>query len=134
MTFGRAATCGLVLAALALGASAASAADVRVGVSISGEIQPGVYGRVDISNRPAPPPLVYPQPVIIVKQPHTAYMSPIYMHVPPGHAKDWAKHCHRYNACNQPVYFVRSAEYEPGYQHPGKGYGKSRGRGKGRDD
>lgn len=134
MTIERTVTRTLVWAVLGLGATAAGAADVRVGVSISGEIQPGVYGRVDISNRPTPPPLVYPQPVIIVKQPHTVYMSPIYLHVPPGHARDWSKHCHRYNACNQPVYFVRSAEYEPGYQHPGKGHGRSKGKGKGRDD
>jgi len=56
MTFERAVTRTLVSAALTLGAAAAGAADVRVGVSVSGEIQPGVYGRVDISNRPAPPP------------------------------------------------------------------------------
>jgi hypothetical protein len=31
------------------------------------------------------------------------------------------------------VYFVKSAEYEPGYGHPGKGAGKSAGKGKGRD-
>jgi hypothetical protein len=86
---------------------------------------------VDITNRPAPP-LVYPQPMIIVRQPHTAAMSPIYLHVPPGHAKDWSKHCRKYNACNQPVYFVKSAEYEPGYQHPGKGASKSAGKGKGK--
>jgi len=24
------------------------------------------------------------------------------------------------------VYFVKSAEYEPGYQHPGKGKGKGK--------
>jgi hypothetical protein len=131
MTIERAVTGALVSAMLALAAAAAGAADVRVGVSVSGEIAPGVYGRVDITNRPAPPPLVYPQPVIIVRQPHAAVMSPIYMHVPPGHAKDWSKHCRRYNACNQPVYFVKSAEYEPGYKHPGKGHGKSRSKGKG---
>jgi hypothetical protein len=34
------------------------------------------------------------------------------------------------------VYFVKSAEYEPGYKGPGKGYGKAKasGKGKGRDD
>jgi hypothetical protein len=122
---------GLVAVALALGAAAAGAQSVRV--TVSGEIAPGVYGRVDVSNRPAPPPLVYPQPVIIVKQSRAAMMSPIYMHVPPGHARNWSKHCKRYNACNQPVYFVKSAEYEPGYKHPGKGASKSAGKGKGKD-
>jgi len=133
MTIERAVTRALVSAALALGAAAAGAADVRVGVSVSGEIAPGVYGRVDITNRPAPP-LVYAQPVIIVRQQRTAAMSPIYMHVPPGHAKNWSKHCKRYNACNQPVYFVKSAEYEPGYKGPGKGAGKSAGKAKGKGD
>ena len=121
---------GLAAAALALGAATAGAQSVRV--TVAGEVAPGVYGRVDISNRPSPPPLVYPQPVVIVKQPHAAVMSPIYMHVPPGHARNWSKHCSRYNACNQPVYFVKSAEYEPGYQGPGKGAAKSAGKGKGK--
>jgi hypothetical protein len=40
---------------------------------------------------------------------------PVYVHVPPGHARNWRRHCHRYNACGHPVYFVKSAEYEPGY-------------------
>jgi len=98
--------------ALLLCVQAASAAAVNVGVSVAGEITPGVYGRVDIGN--APPPLVYPQPVIIMKQPRPVAMAPVYMHVPPGHAKKWDKHCHKYNACGQPVYFVKSAEYESG--------------------
>ena len=113
---------------LAAGPALVQAADVSVGVSIQGEIQPGVYGRVDIGNRP-PPPLLYPQPVVIVRQPQPVIVAPVYMHVPPGHARNWSKHCHKYNACARPVYFVKSAEYEPGYEHPGKG----RGRGKGRD-
>ncbi|MCW7536487.1 hypothetical protein OOT46_01275 [Aquabacterium sp. A7-Y] len=88
--------------ALAAGGQLASAQDVGVSVSIS---QPGVYGRIDIGNRP-PPPLYYPQPVIIT-QPRVV-QQPIYMHVPPGHAKNWRKHCHRYDACGTPVYFVKS--------------------------
>ena len=93
-------------------------------VVISGEVKPGVYGRVEIGNRP-PPPVVYPQPVLIVREPRP--VQPIYLHVPPGHAKHWSKHCHQYNACNRPVYFVKSKEYEPGYRHDkgkGKGYAK----------
>jgi hypothetical protein len=97
------------------GMSLAHASDVNVGVSISGQIQPGVYGRVDIGN--TPPPLVYQQPVIIVPQPQRVQVAPLYLHVPPGHAKNWGKHCHKYNACNQPVYFVRSQEYGPGDYH-----------------
>lgn len=84
--------------------------DVNVDVSLSGQVAPGVYGRVNVGN--TPPPLVYPQPVVIVRQPQPVAVAPLYMHVPPGHAKKWGKHCHRYHACNRPVYFVRSAEYE----------------------
>lgn len=89
------------------------AQSVSVNATITGEIVPGVYGRVVLGNRP-PPPVLYAQPVVVVAAP--APMEPIYLHVPPGHAKNWRKHCHEYNACNRPVYFVRSAEYEPGYR------------------
>lgn len=99
---------------------------VSVGVRASGEIAPGVYGRVDVHNRP--PPILYPQPVVIVRQP--AAVAPVYMHVPPGHARNWSKHCRKYDACGVPVYFVRSAEYEPGYVRPKR----DRGRGRGKDD
>lgn len=119
--------CGMAFAAggvLVVGS--AIAADVSVGATISGEVAPGVYGRVDIGGRP-PPPLVYPQPVVVVRQARAP--APLYLHVPPGHAKNWSKHCKKYDACSRPVYFVKSAEYEPGYKHPGKG----RGRGKGKD-
>ncbi len=97
-------------------------------VTISGEVAPGVYGRVDIGTRP-PPPMLYRQPILILK-PVNAGPPPsaIYMHVPPGHAKNWSKHCKKYNACGQPVYFVKSAEYEPGYKNPGKGQGKGKGK------
>lgn len=96
------------------GSGAAHASDVRVGVTVAGEVSPGVYGRVDIGNQP--PPLVYAQPVMIVRQPAAVQVAPVYMHVPPGHAKKWDKHCHKYNACTQPVYFVKSAEYEGGHK------------------
>jgi len=90
---------------------------VSINATITGEIAPGVYGQVVLGNRP-PPPLVYAQPVVavpvVVAEP--VPMEPIYLHVPPGHVKHWRKHCHEYNACNRPVYFVRSAEYEPGYR------------------
>jgi hypothetical protein len=91
---------------------------IDVGVRASGEIAPGVYGRVDVRNRP-PPPVLYPQPVIIVEQPRRA--APVYLHVPPGHARNWRKHCRKYDACGVPVYFVKSREYEPGDQRPGRG-------------
>jgi hypothetical protein len=101
--------------ALALLATASSAAGVNVNVIVEGQIKPGVYGRVEVGSPSAPPPVWQPQPVIIAPQPQVVEVVPVYMHVPPGHAKAWRKHCHRYDACGRPVYFVKSAEYEPGY-------------------
>lgn len=105
---------------LVQGIASAHASDINVGVSVSGQVAPGVYGRVDIGN--APPPVVYAQPVIIARPARPVAVAPVYMHVPPGHAKKWDKHCHKYNACGVPVYFVKSAEYEGG----GKGKDKEK--------
>lgn len=106
----------LVFAALGTAAPLAHAGDVNIGVSITGEIVPGVYGRVDLTNRPTPPPVVYAQPVLVEQAPGAESAPPIYLHVPPGHARNWRKYCHQYHACNRRVLFVKSAEYEPGYR------------------
>jgi len=123
---------------LSLGAAlAAQAGDLNIGVVISGEIQPGVYGRVELGNRP-PPPVLYERPRIIRVDRYHHY-EPVYLHVPPGHAKHWDKFCGRYNACDRPVYFVKSAEYEPGYRRDRDDHdedhdrGKGHGHGKGHD-
>jgi len=98
-----------------LASATAFGGDVNVGVSISGELQPGVYGQVNIGTMPNYS-LVYPQPMVIMQQPgYVVPMQPLYLYVPPGHAKHWSKHCHEYNACARRVYFLRSAEYEPDY-------------------
>jgi hypothetical protein len=115
------ALCGLALTAAA---SCALAQNVSVNAVISGQVAPGVYGQVVIGNAP-PPPVLYPQPVIVQPAPvilGAPPVEPIYLHVPPGHARNWRKHCHEYNACERPVYFVRSEEYEPGYR-PDHGHG-----------
>ncbi len=106
----------VVLSMLALGAFVPLAqAQISVNATITGEVVPGVYGQVVLGNRP-PPPLVYAQPVVIQPVAGAPVVEPLYLHVPPGHARNWRKHCHEYHACNRPVYFVRSAEYEPGYR------------------
>ena len=115
---------GFLLVSLSLGISGAHAQYANV--VISGEIKPGVYGRIELGNTP-PPPVINAQPVVIVRD--KRYTQPVYLHVPPGHAKHWDKHCHKYNACYRPVHFVKSAEHEPGYQHD---KGKSKGKGKGK--
>ena len=127
-----------IAAACALALCAASArAQPSVNVIVGGEVAPGVYGRVEIGNAP-PPPVFYPRPVTIIRPPPRVVVEPpIYLHVPPGHAKHWSKHCREYNACGRPVYFVRSAEYEPGYRperHDDDEHGRGRGRDKGHRD
>ncbi len=116
-----------VLAASALPSLAA--VDVGVGITIR---EPGVYGRIEIGSAP-PPPVLYPQPVIIARPVVVAPQPPLYLYVPPGHAKDWAKHCSKYNACARQVYFVREDWVEQRWEreHPGKGHGKGKGHGNG---
>lgn len=92
------------------------ASDLGINVILSGQVSPGVYGQVEIGNTPRPR-VVYEQPVIIVSDRRYVREAPIYLHVPPGHSKHWSKHCHEYHACGRKVYFVRSEEYEPDYQH-----------------
>ena len=101
----------------------AMAADVGVSVQVG---EPGFYGRIDIGNFP-PPQVIYPQPVVI--QPVREVHKPIYLHVPPGHAKNWHKHCRKYNACGQPVYFVRDSWVRERYEHEHPGWERGRHRG-----
>lgn len=108
-----------------LAAPAWSAVDVGVGITIR---EPGVYGRIEIGSQP--PPVLYPQPVIIARPAVMVAQPPMYLYVPPGHAKDWAKHCGKYNACARQVYFVKESWVEQEYEraHPGKGKGKGKGK------
>nr|WP_295773323.1 hypothetical protein [Rhodoferax sp.] len=128
----------ILLLAFAASALVPALAQTNVGVSI-GINQPGVYGRVDIGNFPQPR-IVYPQPVVIVQSPVTVQQQPIYLYVPPGHQKKWSKHCAHYNACGQPVYFVREdwvrERYEENRSHDDdrdddRGHGHGKGHGKG---
>ena len=94
------------VAALLLAAAGSAQAQTYVNATVGGELAPGVYGRINIGNAP-PPPLIYAEPVLIQRPAVAVPRSPIYLYVPPGHAKNWGKHCARYNACSQPVYFVQ---------------------------
>lgn len=135
----------LLLAAMLAGAAfQALAADVGVSVSIG---EPGFYGRIDIGNFPRPR-VIYEQPVVAHRgRPGVVYDQPIYLHVPPGHEKKWDKHCHRYNACGRPVFFVEDRWYNEVYvvEHQrrhgrgadndrGRDHGRGHGRGRGRED
>ena len=134
-------TRGLAAIALGLGSLASNAADVGVSISIG---DPNFYGRIDLGSFPRPQ-LIYPQPVVISPRPHSAY-APVYLRVPPGHAKDWKKHCKHYDACGRPVYFVKDDWYRdvyaPDYRekhgknkgNKGNGHGNGHGKGKNKDD
>ena len=119
----------LAFAALIL---AAGSAPAQVSVTVG---QPGFYGRIDIGSAP-PPRLIFPQPVIIQPVQVVQPAPPIYLHVPPGHAQKWSKHCHKYNACSRPVYFVQEDWYNTVYvphhqaQHANGSKGKGQGKGK----
>jgi hypothetical protein len=95
------------LATFALGTSAKA----EVGVSVTID-QPGIYGRIDLGNVPVPE-LIYERPVVVEQV--RVVQKPIYLHVPPGHLKNWSKHCHQYQACSRRVYFVKEEWYERTY-------------------
>jgi hypothetical protein len=101
-----------LLAMLMAGSSSATparAADVGVSVSVG---QPGFYGRLDMGDYPEPQ-LLYRQPRMIQRGP--SGRPPVYMHVPPTHARNWRMHCAAYNACDERVYFVREGWYNNQY-------------------
>ena len=131
-----------------LAAAPAQATDIGVSIGIN---QPGVYGRIDIGRFPQPQVIVQ-RPVVIVRQ--AQLPPPVYLHVPPGHRKNWRAHCARYDACGQPVYFVQERWYQDhvarpaprhgeraedrregrrddrrGDGHPGRGHGQGKGHG-----
>ena len=133
-----------LVAVSALWGGAALAATPYVSATVEGALTPGVYGRIDIGNAP-PPPLIYAQPLIIQRPPVLVQQAPLYLHVPPGHAKKWSKHCAQYNACGQPVYFVKvrgdddQGDDDDGHgwrkdKHQGKGHGHGKGHGRNHDD
>jgi len=101
----------LYAALLSTFALPAFAGDVSVSISVG---EPGFYGQIDIGNIPRPP-VVYAQPVLVVRSPASISVQPIYLHVPPGHEKHWSKHCREYKACSRPVYFVRDEWYNEEY-------------------
>jgi len=100
----------MLFAALAA-ACVAPAVAQHVAVTVG---QPGFYGQIDIGGVP-PPPVIYPQPVIVESSPEYAAAPPVYLHVPPGHEKHWNKHCAQYHACNRRVYFVKDDWYNNEY-------------------
>lgn len=102
-----------LLAAMILAVPApALASDVGVTISIG---QPGFYGQITLGNQYPVPRLIYPNPILAIPPAVAVQQQPVYLYVPPGHAKRWDKYCHRYNACYQPVYFVEKDWYNNVY-------------------
>lgn len=97
------------VACAALFSSTAAVAQVNARIEIG---QPGFYGTIDIGDYR--PRLYAPQPVIIERHEHYV-TEPVYLRVPPGHRKNWRRHCHRYDACDRRVLFVRDDWYQNTY-------------------
>lgn len=129
---------GAALIAVAAPASAQIGVSVHIG-------EPDYYGHLDLGDYPRPR-LIYAEPLVIER---VRVREPVYLHVPPGHAKNWRKHCKHYDACARPVYFVDDRwyrdEYVPRYRerhgkghhdhdHHGPDKGKGKGHGKGHKD
>jgi len=102
----------LLATILLVAVSSARAADVGVSVQVGDS---GFYGRIDVGTVPQPPQVVYQQPVVIQPVPVEVERPPIYLRVPPGHAKNWRKHCKKYDSCGERVFFVQDRWYKEVY-------------------
>jgi hypothetical protein len=104
----------LLLAAAALLATApAGAADVGT-LGSPGELGP--YGQIQIDAGIFPrPQVLFPKPVVIRQVDAGEAGDPVYLYVPEDHAKNWRKHCQKYNACDQRVFFVEDNWYNSVY-------------------
>jgi hypothetical protein len=101
----------IIAASLLALSTTALASDVGVSINVG---QPGFYGRIDIGDYPQPQ-VIYRQPVLVERPVRYVETAPIYLRVPPGHAKNWSRHCRAYNACGQRVYFVQDNWYNNQY-------------------
>ena len=122
----------LIAACLLSAASGAMAQNIDIHIGGS-----GYYGRIDMGNL-GRPPVLYQEPMFIERPREYRSMQPLYLRVPPGHAKKWSKHCAAYNACGQPVYFVQDSwynnTYAPRYRESHLGYSRDNDRNFRNDD
>ncbi|MBU1435729.1 MAG: hypothetical protein KKF79_00005 [Gammaproteobacteria bacterium] len=101
-----------------------------VSISVQGQIQPGVYGQLQVGQpavtvyqQPVYTQRVYAQPVYTkqvyaqpVYQERRVIVQPILVQASKKHRKHWKKYCHHYGACQQPVTFVE-VDYRPRTQY-----------------
>lgn len=99
----------VALTFFAVCAAPAMAADVGVSVRIG---DPGFYGELNIRDY-GRPRLLNDRPVLVERRYRN--LAPVYLRVPPGHQRNWARFCDRYDACYRPVYFVRDDWYRNVY-------------------
>lgn len=104
----------LLYAVVMTTAASVPALGADVGVSI-GIGQPGFYGQIDLGSAVQRPQVIYTRPIIVQRAPREVVLEPLYLRVPPGHAKNWRRYCARYDACGRPVYFVRNDWYNNVY-------------------
>ncbi|MEK6736939.1 MAG: hypothetical protein AABY47_10235, partial [Pseudomonadota bacterium] len=102
----------LLAALISITSTPVLANDFGVSINIG---QPGFYGQINLGSNYPMPQLIYPNPVLVMSPAIAVQQQPIYLYVPPGHAKRWNKYCYRYNACNQPVYFIQREWYNNVY-------------------
>lgn len=107
----------LHIAAALVAVLATSACAPGMGVAVYG--QPVYYGEIDMEY--GVPPVIFASPIVIDGGDDDG--PPIYLHVPPGYERHWARHCGEYNACGRPVYFVRERWYNTVYARR-RGYGE----------
>lgn len=91
-----------------IGAGSAQAQAVvqpYINVTVGAPLSNGVYGRIQIGAGAPVPPLYSSRPVVALGRPGM-HADPMYLYVPSAHRQNWARYCHRYNACQHPVYFV----------------------------
>lgn len=107
------------LLAIAAVAMPVLAADADIPVALG---QPGFYGRIELGDDAPRPRLDFAQARLVERV--ATYEDPIYLHVRPGQARDWPRHCREYNACGRHVYFVNDVWYNtvyvPHYRDRGK--------------
>jgi hypothetical protein len=90
----------------ALAATAQADRDYR-NLTAGGSLRPGVYGRIAVRGNAAPPPVIYPQPLLANSSIERVQREPVYLYVPPGQVRKWKQNCAKWSACDEPVLFVR---------------------------
>ncbi len=105
-----AATSGKLLAAMAVLCAAAESDAQSLSsyrnVTAGGPLRHGVYGRIEVKGS-TPPPVIYGNPLLVSQPIVPAGAQPVYLYVPPGQVRKWKQHCAKWQACDQPVLFVR---------------------------